>query len=111
MVLMPILTNGLGVAALTWGTIMLEFCLAVGLVLSRRWWGHLLVAGLALHLLIALFMGLVSFGMAMAGALILFLRPVDRPFTLAWLSRLTTRVRSLGGPHMTGAAAALRFAS
>ena len=78
---MPILTSGIGVATLTWGTVALEFCIALGLVLDKRWWRYILLAGIALHVLIAVFMGLVSFGLAMAAALILHLRPYDRPFT------------------------------
>jgi antimicrobial peptide system SdpB family protein len=76
------LSYGPVVAALTWGVIVLELLLAAGLVIHRDRRGPLLVAGLAFHAGIALLQGLVSFGLVMAGALILYLRPVDAP--LAW---------------------------
>ena len=75
-----ILASGVAVTALTWGTIALEFSLALGLVLDRRFRPYLLVLGIAFHAGIAVFMGLVSFGLAMCAAVILYLRPVDLPF-------------------------------
>ena len=43
----------------------------------------MLAAGLAFHLAIALTMGLISFGLAMAAALVLYLRPFDYEFALS----------------------------
>jgi antimicrobial peptide system SdpB family protein len=87
----PVLSLGPLVAALTWGTIALEFALAVGLFLPKRRWGPLLAGGLILHAGIAVLMGLPSFALAMFGALILFLRPWERPIG----SRLGTKLGSL----------------
>lgn len=61
------------------------------LVQPRRWWGIWLVLGVAFHLGIAVFQGLVSFFFAMASALVLYLRPVERPFGLA---SLTSSIRA-----------------
>ncbi|BCB89606.1 sporulation-delaying protein SdpB family protein [Phytohabitans suffuscus] len=80
--LRPFLSWGPGVATLTWGTLVLEFALAIGLFLPKRRWAPLLVGGLALHGGIALLMGLWSFSLAMFAALVLYLRPWDRPLAL-----------------------------
>ena len=76
------LKSALMVVTLTWGALLLELLLFLGLVLQpaqRRW---LLPAGIAFHLAIALVQGLVSFGFAMTAALILFLRPSAQTFSL-----------------------------
>lgn len=71
-----------GVAMITWGTIVVEFALFMGLIAVRRARPYLLVAGLLLHLSIGVLMGLGSFSLAMFAALILFLRPSDLHFGL-----------------------------
>jgi antimicrobial peptide system SdpB family protein len=91
--LQPVLSFGPTVAALTWGTMALEFCLAIALVLPRRRWTPLLVGGLLLHSGIAVLMGLWSFALAMFAALILYLRPWEWPFaTPALVSRSSAAV-------------------
>jgi antimicrobial peptide system SdpB family protein len=76
----------IGVAAMTWGSIALEFSLAVAIVLAAPARRILLGAGLVFHALIALDMGLVSFGFAMSAALLLYLLPVGHQVT--WPHRL-----------------------
>lgn len=76
----PVLENGLAVAALTWGSMLIELALFLGLVLHRRFWKYLLPLGIVFHAAIALGMGLLSFSTAMTGALILYLRPFDEEF-------------------------------
>lgn len=92
---LAVLSTGLGVTVLTWGTIVFEACLALALVLDRRFWGVLLVLGIAFHTAIAVLMGLVSFALAMIAALVLYLRPFDRPFAfpvrLRRVARIATR--------------------
>lgn len=96
---MPLLTTAVGVAALTWGAIMLEVTLFTGLVMERRWRAPLLVAGLLFHLGIALVHGLPSFAFAMWGALVLFLRPVDLEFGVAAaVQRMRERARGVLRP-------------
>jgi antimicrobial peptide system SdpB family protein len=68
-----------GALALTWGTLVLEFALVLGLIAKRAVRPYLLAAGIALHLSIAVLMGLWSFSIVMIAALVLFLRPVDQP--------------------------------
>jgi antimicrobial peptide system SdpB family protein len=74
----PVVYSPLGVGVVTYGTLVLEYCLAAGLLASRRVQKVLLVAGITFHLGILVVHGLVSFGLAMFGALILYLRsPAD----------------------------------
>jgi antimicrobial peptide system SdpB family protein len=65
-----------GVATLSWGAVAFEFSLATAIVLRPPLRRVLLIAGVAFHAMIALDMGLVSFFMAMSGALLLYLLPV-----------------------------------
>jgi antimicrobial peptide system SdpB family protein len=71
-----------GVAALSWGTIALEFALAMAILLRQSFRFRLLAAGIVLHAFIALDMGLVTFFAAMTSALMLYLLPVGHQ--LAW---------------------------
>lgn len=95
-VLNPMLSNAAVVAAVTWGTIVLELALFAGLLLPRKSSRILLPLGIALHVSIAALLGLVSFGIAMIAALILFLRPPETAFSVAgpvqWVrKRIATR--------------------
>jgi len=70
---------------LTWGPMLLEVVLFLGLAMSsenplRK---VLLVLGLIFHAANILFFGLVSFFFSMAGLLILYMRPVKQPFVLS----------------------------
>ncbi len=76
----PVLASPLGVTQLTWGAIVVEFALVMGLVARRAVRPYLQIAGLGLHGSIALLMGLGSFAFIMAAALMLYLRPADLPF-------------------------------
>jgi antimicrobial peptide system SdpB family protein len=101
-ILQPIITFGPTLAVLTWGTMVLEFALALGLFLAKRRWPPLLLGGIMLHGGIAIFMGLWSFALAMFAALILHMRPWERPFALPSalqrpLHRLRNRTRPVIG--------------
>ncbi|HEX8631086.1 MAG TPA: sporulation-delaying protein SdpB family protein [Catenuloplanes sp.] len=65
-----------GVAMLTWSAIVLEFTLAVAILLRPAAKRRLLVAGIGFHAMIAVTMGLPSFSTAMTAALLLYLRPI-----------------------------------
>jgi antimicrobial peptide system SdpB family protein len=78
----PLLIHAASVCFLTWSVLILEVFLTMGLVISRRHWSALLWSGFALHSGIALVHGLVSFGFAMFGGLILYLRPTNREYRL-----------------------------
>jgi antimicrobial peptide system SdpB family protein len=92
----PFLRNGITLTLITWGVLMLEYLLSAALVMQKKYWRWLLVAGLVFHGGIIVLHGLISFASAMFGALVLYLRPVELPFHLApW--RL--RQRSVLGPR------------
>lgn len=84
--LLPLLVHP-SVALLTWAVIAVEIALFMGLTIDRRYRGPILLAGIALHTGIILGHGLVSFGVEMFAALVLFLRPVDQVFAFRALTR------------------------
>jgi antimicrobial peptide system SdpB family protein len=97
-IITPLLTNDVTVTFLTWGVIVYELFLFTALVMDRKWWPLMLYSALAFHAGIALFHGLVSFSIAMFGALILYVRPLDSHFELRFPHfeplRLVTRAFS-----------------
>ncbi|WP_141618844.1 sporulation-delaying protein SdpB family protein [Myxococcus sp. AB036A] len=86
--MLPVLSSPV-VALLTWSVLLLELGLAMGPLLSPSLRRVLLPLGIAFHLGIAVFHGLISFVAIMFGALILLLRPHDETFRFerlhAWL--------------------------
>lgn len=81
-VLEPLLRHGTTLALMTWSAIVVEICLFMALVMPKRAWGYFLLVGLVFHTSIAVIHGLVSFGFAMAGALVLYLRPTEKLFVV-----------------------------
>ncbi|MEP6993999.1 MAG: sporulation-delaying protein SdpB family protein [Acidobacteriota bacterium] len=79
-ILLPLLQNGITVSLMTWGSMVLELFLFAALVMPKRAWRPFLIAGVAFHGGIALIQGLFSFSLTMAGALILYLRPIQEEF-------------------------------
>jgi antimicrobial peptide system SdpB family protein len=79
----------LTIPILTWGAMALEVFLFMALTMPKRAWGALLGIALLFHVLIALFFGLASFSLAMVGALVLYLRPVEREFGIVTRLALT----------------------
>jgi antimicrobial peptide system SdpB family protein len=106
--LLAVASTSLGVIAMTWGPLFLEFALAIAIVMPRRTWKYLLVLGILFHGFIALMMGLLSFSIAMSGALILYLRPVDQPFNLRAPIQLLNRLRGVPVPQTSSATPSLR---
>jgi antimicrobial peptide system SdpB family protein len=92
----PLLLNGVTVALLTWGAVAFELLLFMALIMPKRFWQPLLIAGIAFHFLIALFHGLMSFSLIMSAALILYLRPHQRPFALEKLRARVGELTSAG---------------
>jgi antimicrobial peptide system SdpB family protein len=72
-VLEPVLRQGVPVLAITWGTMLLEILLAMGLLAAPRHRRGLLIAGVVFHAGIAVVFSLSSFMLAMDAALLLFL--------------------------------------
>jgi len=82
----PILGSPYGVTAVTWGSVALEFALAIAIFLGPQAKRFLLGAGLLFHTGIAVHMGLVSFLAATSAALLLALLPAGH--NAGWLSRM-----------------------
>lgn len=106
-VMRPIVLSAVGVTLLTWCVLIAEYLLSAALVMPKRFWGLLLVMGLSLHAGIILVHGLWSFAIVMFAALILYLRPCERPWAFArWraaLVRLANAARTRTFPHAAGA--------
>jgi antimicrobial peptide system SdpB family protein len=97
---MPVLTDPYGVVALTWGAILLELALFMGIMADKKHRRKLLVLGLLFHGGIAFVHGLISFSLAMWGALVIYLRPVEEEFAFlpklaAAGQRVAARVRRI----------------
>ena len=65
------------VCLLTWGAVLLELCLSAAPLLSRELRRALFVSGVLFHWLIAILHGLISFSLAMIGALLLLTEALD----------------------------------
>lgn len=78
----PVLETGI-VAILTWGTLLVEFMLGISLFLTKEIRAVLFYCGLALHLAIAVFMGITSFSLMMTACLLLLLWPTKAPISLS----------------------------
>ena len=76
-----------GVTLFTWSVLVLEFALALARLLPPGPRRVLLVAGLAFHIGIAVVLELVTFGLAMSGALLLYLLPVGHQVRLPAFAR------------------------
>ncbi|MCZ7421244.1 MULTISPECIES: sporulation-delaying protein SdpB family protein [unclassified Micromonospora] len=79
-----LVTRPVPVALLTWTPLVIEFALAVSLLLrpAVRWW--LLPFGVLLHVGIAVLMGLWSFSLAMLAAQVLLLVPMGANLPGSW---------------------------
>ncbi|MFI9628828.1 sporulation-delaying protein SdpB family protein [Streptomyces sp. NPDC052042] len=80
----------LGVAALTWAPLFIEFGLALVLLLPQRLRWYLLAAGVLFHLSIALMMGLWSFAFAMWAGLVVLCLPLGAHLRLGPSPELPT---------------------
>lgn len=83
-----ILSNPVAMALTTYGVLLLEILLFMGLVASVKYRKRMLVAGLLFHFMIIIFHGIFSFYFSIAAALILFLYPTYEPLKLnLWFQR------------------------
>ena len=91
----PLVRHGTTLALMTWGAIILELFLFAALVMPKKAWSYFLLAGLTFHAGIAIIHGLVSFSLAMAGALVLYLRPSEKPFIAPAFVHFKKTVRTI----------------
>ena len=89
--LRPVLENAVSVVALTWGSLLVEILLVLGIAASQRVRLWLFWMGLTFHGLIAVVIGLWSFSTAATAGLLLYLWPVDRVFDVGRLMRKSER--------------------
>ncbi|MGW0215156.1 hypothetical protein ACWDXH_12260 [Micromonospora chokoriensis] len=75
-------SSTVGVTLFTWSVLALEFALALARLMPSELRRVLLVAGLVFHVGIAVVLELVTFGLAMSGALLLYLLPVGHQVRL-----------------------------
>ena len=75
------------VVPVTWSVLVLELALAFALVAPVRLRNRLLPVAVLFHVGIALLHGLPTFALTMSAALVLYLRPVWRPFAMPELRR------------------------
>lgn len=87
-IIIPLLKNPFIVNILTWGPIVFEMILFLGLTLNKRYRNVLLTVGILFHFIILLFHGLISFFFSMSAALILYLRPWEQPFNFEYIASL-----------------------
>jgi antimicrobial peptide system SdpB family protein len=92
-VVMPVLTHEIGVTLATWGAVAIEVTLFLALTMSQPWRRVLLPIGVLFHLSIAVVHGLGIFFLSMAGALVLYLWPLESPFSWRKLRSSADRVR------------------
>lgn len=86
-----VVNEPLGVAAMTWGPLVLEIALAAALLMPQRVRWMLLPAGILFHLFIAVVMGLWSFAIAMWAGLLLLLSPLGHDPDFKRLLRRASR--------------------
>ena len=79
--LLPIVTNPVGVTCLTWGAMTIEAFLFMGLLMERRYRPVLFVVGTLFHAGIAAMHGLPSFSLVMVAGLALYLLPWEGHLT------------------------------
>jgi antimicrobial peptide system SdpB family protein len=84
--LRPLLLDAGFLSFLTWSVLVLEVFLCTGLVIAKPHRKWLLAMGLALHLGIMVVHGIVTFGLTMFAALLLFLRPFEDVFDFGGLA-------------------------
>lgn len=77
----PILNSWL-VVIVTWGTLIVQLVLFGALFAPKKHWKYYFIIGIFMHEIFALMLGLISFSLAMAGALILYLIPINKNIKL-----------------------------
>ena len=77
----PILNSWLVVIP-TWGTLIVQLVLFGALFAPKNHWKYYFIVGIFMHEIFAIMLGLFSFSIAMAGALILYLVPINEKLNI-----------------------------
>ena len=103
----PIITSKYGVTSATWAVVAFEVSLFLALTMPKTWRRMLLPFGILFHLGILIVHGLGIFFLSMAGALILYLWPLEEAFSRetirAWVRVVASRQRPLSESTPTSA--------
>ncbi|MFC7394281.1 sporulation-delaying protein SdpB family protein [Scopulibacillus cellulosilyticus] len=73
----------------TYLTLAVQTLLVLALFAPKRYWSIILTIGVFMHELFAVMLGLVSFSINMLSILILYLKPLEKPYKFKKLNRLT----------------------
>ncbi|AVO03406.1 hypothetical protein A9958_13300 (plasmid) [Staphylococcus simulans] len=76
----------------TWGTLLIQIILFLSLVVPKKYWRYILIAGIFMHEIFALLLGLVSFSITMTGVLILYLTPIEKNFNFSNFKNLFRKI-------------------
>lgn len=75
--LTPIIESSL-IIFISWGVIILEILLSMGLVMNKKYWRTMFILGVLFHFSIVLIHGLVSFFFSMLSLLIIYFIPLNK---------------------------------
>lgn len=93
-IMSPLLQNSISVTAMTWGVLLIEISMFLGLTMQKKWHPYLLRVGLFFHVMIILCHGLVSFFFAMSCGLFLFLGSRDG-YSFQWVLRFRDTIQKV----------------
>lgn len=88
-ILNPFITNYITTPILTWSVLLFEMILFLAVVMETKYRKKIMIVGILFHFVIALIHGLFPFFLSMAGALILYLWPLQEEFS--FLSKQTNK--------------------
>ncbi|MFQ3843319.1 sporulation-delaying protein SdpB family protein [Staphylococcus pseudoxylosus] len=86
----PILQSPL-IALITWVALIIQLVLVCGLFLDKKYWNIMFWFAILFHESIAIFLGLFTFSLAMVGALIIYLHPLDKEFKFNFIKKFLTK--------------------
>ncbi|ARJ39342.1 hypothetical protein SporoP8_10935 [Sporosarcina ureae] len=89
----PILSSAFIVVP-TWGTLLLQTLLVISLVIDKKYWKHIFVLAILMHEVFAIFLGLITFSLAMVGVLLLYLWPLEETFQFKGVRNLVSSINT-----------------
>ena len=64
----------------TWVTLIAQIILVMSLIAPKKYWNTIFIISIFMHEIFGLFLGIFTFSFIMIAVLILYLRPVEKPF-------------------------------
>ncbi|MBK7869505.1 MAG: hypothetical protein IPJ74_01895 [Saprospiraceae bacterium] len=84
----PIIVNSYGIILLTYGVLVFELLLFLGLTIPSKYRIYLLILGIMFHFFIIIFLGIFTFFFSMTAGLILYLYPTYKPINIKTFKQL-----------------------